>query len=104
MISRHGVELGAWASLLLTEGKEVQSKLRDEIRWGMDRAGLSPRAGVRCCRTGVLRRRTGMGREFALELVYQGRLFRAFQLVVHCAPQRHGNSLPEVSSNMNAND
>lgn len=45
-----------------------------------------------------------MGREFALELMYQGRLFRAFQLVVHSVPQRHGNSLPKVSSSMNAND
>lgn len=66
--------------------------------------GFSLGVGVRCCRTGVLRRRTGMGREFALELMYQGRLFRAFQLVVHGVPQRHGNSLPKVSSSMNAND
>lgn len=41
VFSRH-IELGPWASLLLTEGREVQSKLRDEIRLAYGLCWIQP--------------------------------------------------------------
>lgn len=92
----------AMSSPLLTEGREVQPKLRDE-KAGYGVCWTQPRSWCWCCRTGVIRR-TAMGRELVGDFIYLGRLFRAFQLVVHSVPPTRGNSLPKVSSSMNADD
>ena len=72
-------------------GREVQPKLRDEIRLGMGYASLSHGVDLRCYRTGILRRGalTGMGREFAFRVHLREQTVRSISADgARCSPKK----------------